>query len=234
MNVLKFIGSCNKEIGFILIGFYIMGLILAFSIMSQKSYIDVINTLGLFLSSAGVIAVILSIIQQAHFKEQEKIDKTFQASNLLQLQLCNMIDRYNDIRHAFNNAYVTKNIKPYLLDGHGSDYINQFDFSVVSFIAEHDPELVINVYYAVLNYKRFIDGIFRWQECQESDPDLENIKNYNDRINQLKEFAKTLIILHKKLDAILVNKYPDKNFIAYNPPDNTFDELNLIPNNHGD
>lgn len=226
MKILDFLGRSGKEIGLVFIGFYIMGVVLAYTIADKKSFIDVINSLGLFLSSSGAIAVFLSIIQQYHFKKEDQKNATLGAINILQLQICSMLDRYNDIRVEFKSSYDKSDFRPILLDGEINDYINEFNFSTTPYIAQYDPELSIRTYYAAFNYNRFIDGIFRWQRVQNSETDLESIQNYNDRVNQLSEFAVELIDIHNQITELFKQKHPNQIFIAYDINTDDYDEIN--------
>ncbi|MGR5367558.1 hypothetical protein [Photobacterium damselae] len=106
-----------SQITFIFIGFYSFAVIYAFSIDSNKTVIDVLNSIGVFLSSGGAIVAFITLLHVIFTKYSDQENKEIEYSNYIllildrQYRFLNMVNddvkkqiKYNKFKNATDKA----------------------------------------------------------------------------------------------------------------------------------
>ncbi|MCE9833042.1 hypothetical protein LZ675_22880, partial [Vibrio diabolicus] len=72
---MKFFSKYKQVIAGVILGFYTMAVVLAYSTDKSKNAIDVLNSLGALISSAGAIAAIFTLVHVISEKREEERNK---------------------------------------------------------------------------------------------------------------------------------------------------------------
>ncbi|HDY7461288.1 TPA: hypothetical protein RQJ47_004325 [Vibrio vulnificus] len=78
---MNFLVKFGKEVAWTLIGFYLSVVFIAVADSSEKNFIDILNSLGSFISAAGAIVAIYTLIHLINDKKQSQVDSNVQAAN---------------------------------------------------------------------------------------------------------------------------------------------------------
>lgn len=219
------VGKYIREIGSILIGFYLMGIVFAYSQGENKSFFDVVNLIGVFLSSIGVVAAILTVTQQHYINKNNEIRNIVNSSNSVMFKIGKMLNTYGNIKLISEEDVESENPKPKLLDGQKEDWIIDIDFDRVMYISELNSEIYADLYLMVFNYNRYIASVFRWQENQSLHTTNDNRVYFNQFIERLDIYGTPLIILNNDLRAILRTNYPEETFFYCEIKEDEFKNL---------
>lgn len=226
--MLKKIGLYLREICSIFIGFYLMAIILAYAMDTKQSFTSVLNSLGIFLSSIGVVVAILTVLQQHYLHQSKEIDAAVNSSNNFLFKLSCMLEVYGCVKRNYLEQSNKKAGDIELLDGDISDWLVEIDLEKNIFISELDSQVYVDSYYAIFNYNRYIEGIFRWQRNQKVHTDEENTQYLTESLNGLDEFGTSLIELQGKIHKVLRNNYPEHLFFSSDVPLDEFKNLAKI------
>ncbi|ACY51388.1 conserved hypothetical protein [Vibrio antiquarius] len=226
--MLKRIGLYLREICSIFIGFYLMAIILVYSLDTKQSFVSVLNSLGIFLSSIGVVVAILTVLQQHYLHQSKEINAAVNSSNNFMFKLSCMLEVYGCIKQNYLEQFDKQAGDIELLDGDISDWLVEVDLETNIFISELDSHVYVDSYYAIFNYNRYIEGIFRWQRNQKEHSDDENIIYLTERLNGLEEFGSSLIELQEKMHKLLRNNFPQHSFFNSSVTHDEFKNLAKI------
>lgn len=231
--MLKKIGLYLREICAVFIGFYLMAIILVYAIDTNQSFAAVLNSLGLFLSSVGVIVAILTVMQQHYLHQAKQIDDAVNSSNNFMFKLGCMLETYGNIKNNYLDQSYNTPDSIRLLDGIPSHWLIEIDLEKTIFISEIDAQIYVDSYYAIFNYNRYVEGVFRWQRNQKLHKTSDNEVHLLERMNGLDEFGSKLIELQDKLYKVLKHNYPEHTFFHSNVPFDEFKNLVKTKPSHG-
>ena len=227
--MLNKVGENIREICCFFIGFYSMAVVLIYASDTNQSLMSVLNSIGIFLSSIGVIVAILTIYQQHYLHRSKELKEAIDASNSLMFKLGNMINVYGQAKANLEDVSTYSGDAIRLLDGKPSRWEVAIDFERIIFISEIKPEtdvnLYVDIYHAVFNYNIFLENVFRWQANQPKHSSQQNIKHLADRIEQLETFGSHLADLHSRLFKVLKKQYPNDSFFSLDLPLSEFSDL---------
>ncbi|KAA8597323.1 hypothetical protein F0Z19_4011 [Vibrio cyclitrophicus] len=202
-----------------------MAIVLTYTIDTNQSFTSVLNSLGLFLSSVGVVVAILTVIQQYYLHQSKEVATAVNSSNNFMFNLGLMLETYGYIKRNYldQGDQTAGQIK--LLDGELSHWLVKIDLEKNIFISEIDSQIYVDSYYAIFNYNRYIEGIFHWQRNQARHSETENVSYLMQRINDLEEFGDKLIDIQNKLHKLLKDNYPEHTFFHTQVPSDDFKNL---------
>lgn len=225
LKLLGKLGNYLREIGCVLLGFYLMAIIFAFSHAENLPFFGVLSSIAAFLSSIGVIVAMLAIIQQYHLNQSRIVSEHINLSNSFLFKLGAMVEVYGVIKKNITNYPRVESPKPIILDGVIDNWLVNIDTDSLIFLSEIESKLYVESYYAISNYNRYIESIFRWQRNQDAQTSEGNIKYLNQAIYQLEEFGSKLVIINNNLYEALKNKHTKQTFFHIAVPKNEFSDL---------
>lgn len=208
-----------------------MAIIFAYSMDTNQDFTSVLNSLGIFLSSIGVVVAVLTVLQQHYLHQSKEIDAAVNSSNNFMFKLTCMLEVYGCVKRNYLEQSDKKAVDIELLDGEISDWLVEIDLEKNIFISELDSHVYVDSYYAIFNYNRYIEGIFRWQRNQKAHSDEDNKQYLNERLKGLDEFGTSLIELQGKMHKVLRKNYPEYSFFNSNVPLDEFKNLEKIQHN---
>lgn len=223
--MLKIIGLYLREICAIFIGFYLMAIILVYAMDTNQSFTSVLNSLGLFLSSVGVVVAILTVMQQQHLHQSKQIGDAVNSSNNFMFKLGRMLEIYGNVKKNYLEQSSKTPGSIQLLDGIPSHWLIEIDLEKNIFISEIDSQIYVDLYYAIFNYNRYIEDIFRWQRNQKFHTDEQNKQHLFDRLRALENNGFNLVELEIRMYKVLKNNYPEQTFFTSNLQPEEFKNL---------
>ncbi|MGR5246809.1 hypothetical protein ACP3VU_19205 [Vibrio sp. PNB23_22_6] len=201
-----------------------MAIILVYAMDTKQSVTTVLNSLGVFLSSIGVVVAILTVLQQHYLHQSKEIDAAVNSSNYFMFKLGCMLEVYSCVKRNYLEQLDKQAGDIKLLDGEISHWLVEIDLEKNIFVSEFDSHIYVASYHAIFNYNRYIEGIFLWQRNQKVQSDEANTRNLNERLNNLDEFGTSLIELHTKMHEVLKTNYPQHSFFNSSLP---YDEFKI-------
>lgn len=205
-----------------------MAIIFVYAADTNQSLTSVLNSLGIFLSSVGVVVAILTVVQQHYLHQSKEISIAVNSSNNFMFKLGCILEVYCCIKRNYLEQYCDNEEGAYitLLDGEIAHWLIEIDWDKSIFISEFDSQAYVDSYHAIFNYNRYVEDIFRWQKNQKMHSDKQNTYHLTQRLNALDEYGSRLIELQNKMSLALKKNYPEHTFFSSSVPLNSFKNLN--------
>ncbi|MEJ6124027.1 hypothetical protein MT390_19515 [Vibrio sp. 2-Bac 85] len=195
---------------------------------SNLNFISSLNSIGIFLSSIGVVVAILTVIQQQYLRNNEIIRQEIKEATVLLFKLRYVITVCDSIKKEAIESVKLGEIFHLLLDGEVEDYFLDLKVEEYTFISRMSNEVYSEICYAKINYNRYISGIFRWQKKQTENDIPTNKRYFNERMENLPLIATPLIDNINNLVKLLKKEYPERVFQRINIDSNHFSNLPRI------
>lgn len=207
-------------------GFYFFA-VMAASFNSFSPW-DELNKIGVFLSSIGVIAVVLTLIQQESFKKKEldekilsKVKSEVDYINYIRYEINSTLDIKKKIANNLLKSFSSNNDKVKLLEGVPKLTTVKIDFKDSMFISHIDNKLVININYFFENHEIIYEKIRLGRNPDSSFLDITRellCDNYDSALKIIEE-----------LENIQKNTYQNFDFVKIDIKEMIFKKLKKIP-----
>lgn len=207
-------------------GFYFFA-VMAASLNSFSPW-DELNKIGVFLSSIGVIAVVLTLIQQESFKKKEldekilsKVKSEVDYINYIRYEINSTLDIKKKIANNLLKSFSSNNDQVKLLEGVPKLTTVKINFKDSMFISHIDNKLVININYFFENHEIIYEKIRLGRNSDSSFLDITRellCNNYDDALKIIEE-----------LENIQKNTYQNFDFVKIDIKEMIFNKLKKIP-----
>ncbi len=240
---MKFFSKYKQVIAGVILGFYTMAVILAYSTDKSKNAIDVLNSLGALISSAGAIAAIFTLVHVISEKREEERNKHISCANFLLVQLLSqawvtreyiqkVFKNYDkgDAQACVNlvlNRYSVDHLRDldlekyaFLIGGYDSNVFTKlsnckFNTAAITEYVDNRSNYYLSELVEPCKHMASSDGFILQDVMREVDPIVvHSLVTSTDRIlHQLKITAKDLTTVHQMLYDVMKKKYPNETFI---------------------
>lgn len=207
-------------------GFYFFA-VMAASFNSFSPW-DELNKIGVFLSSIGVIAVVLTLIQQESFKKKEldekilsKVKSEVDYINYIRYEINSTLDIKKKIANNLLKSFSSNNDEVKLLEGVPKLTTVKINFKDSMFISHIDNKLVININYFFENHEIIYEKIRLGRNPDSSFLDITRellCDNYDGALKIIEE-----------LENIQKNTYQNFDFVKIDIKEMIFKKLKKIP-----
>ncbi len=146
---MKFLVKYGREVAWTLIGFYLSVVVIAVSNSNEKNFIDIVNSLGGFISAAGAVVAIYTLIHLINDKEQIKIDHNVQAVNYVFFMLHRQLDflvKYSSRLESYRELTQFERSIQFPTTDFPEELCNKIESKELLFLLDtEDPEILVTL-----------------------------------------------------------------------------------------
>ncbi len=240
---MKFFTRYKQVIAGAILGFYTMAVVFAYSTDKSKNVIEVLNSLGVLISSAGAIAAIFTLVHVISEKREEERNRHISCANFLLVQLSSQA--------WVTREYIKNEFKDYargdaescinlMMSRYSVDHLRDLDMEKYAFlIGGYDPNVFAKVSQCKFNVSaitEYVDNRLNYYLSKLVEPckhiaaadgfNLQDVKQEVDQqvvdslvistdriLYQLRKTVNDLTNAHSMLYDVMKKKYPNDIFV---------------------